>query len=240
MRHIRSARFSRVKPAGSFRVLHPSSRRVTGHANSLREARTDAAFWSKQSPDLVEIQELFPSGKWVTVETVRRNVPKARHAHTTMKSGSPSADESYTAKQRAAQAEIKLDAIPNSEWSRNRVIAILDKVDTDALREIERSHYLGGRIFTAGRQVAQWAREVLDERGGRSEHAKTKAKSVECLTTASIRLSGAPAAMQTREFKHRSEAETWLDTQRKIAEQRGWHGYKFELAEKCEVTRKRR
>lgn len=46
---------------------------------------------------------------------------------------------------------------------------------------------------------------------------------------ASIRLSGAPTAMQTREFKHRADAERWLDQQREIAERRGWGGYTFEL-----------
>ena len=47
--------------------------------------------------------------------------------------------------------------------------------------------------------------------------------------TASIRLEGAPSAMQTREFKHRADAQAWLDQQREIAERRGWGGYRFEL-----------
>ncbi len=47
--------------------------------------------------------------------------------------------------------------------------------------------------------------------------------------TASIRLSGAPTPMQTREFKHRGEAQAWLDQQREIADRRGWGGYRFEL-----------
>jgi hypothetical protein len=70
----------------------------------------------------------------------------------------------YTAKQRAAQAEIKLDAIPSSRWSRAAVVEILREMDTDALRELYRTHALGAGIFTAGRQVAKWASEVLDER----------------------------------------------------------------------------
>jgi hypothetical protein len=72
---------------------------------------------------------------------------------------------SYTAKQRAAQAEIILDAIPSKDWSRARVIAVLRDVDTEALREIEWQHMMHAGIFTAGRQVAKWAREVLAERG---------------------------------------------------------------------------
>jgi hypothetical protein len=76
-----------------------------------------------------------------------------------------SAESPYTVKQRASQAEIKLDAIPTSEWSRARVIAVLRNVDTEALREIEWRHMKGAGIFTAGRQVVKWSREVLDERG---------------------------------------------------------------------------
>jgi hypothetical protein len=72
---------------------------------------------------------------------------------------------SYTAKQRAAQAEIILDAIPTKDWSRARVIAIFRDVDTEALRVIEWQHLAGAGIFAAGRQVAKWAREVLNERG---------------------------------------------------------------------------
>jgi hypothetical protein len=59
------------------------------------------------------------------------------------------------------------------------------------------------------------------------------------MTTASIRLSGAPAAMQTREFKHRADAQAWLDQQREIADRRGWHGYRFELTEQCKINKGR-
>ena len=71
MRYSSGARFSRAKPTGSFRVYYPSLRRVTAHAATLAEARADAAFWSKQTPTAIEIQERFPSGEWVTVETVK-------------------------------------------------------------------------------------------------------------------------------------------------------------------------
>jgi hypothetical protein len=63
---------------------------------------------------------------------------------------------------------------------------------------------------------------------------------VKCTYVASIRLSGAPKAMQTRDFKSRSDAQRWLDQQREIAERRGWGAYRFELAEECEVTKRRR
>lgn len=57
---------------------------------------------------------------------------------------------------------------------------------------------------------------------------------------ASIRLEGAPSPMQSREFKHRADAQTWLNQQREIADRRGWGGYKFELTEQYEVKRKGR
>jgi predicted RNase H-like HicB family nuclease len=60
-------RFSRAKPTGSFRVYYPNTRRVAAHADTLREARTDAEFWKQQTPNSIEIQERFPSGKGVTV-----------------------------------------------------------------------------------------------------------------------------------------------------------------------------
>ena len=70
-------RTSRAKATGTFRVFSPSTRRVTTHADTLREARVDAAFWSKQSPSPFEIQERFPSGVWVTIETVKPKYPLA-------------------------------------------------------------------------------------------------------------------------------------------------------------------
>lgn len=57
-------------------------------------------------------------------------------------------------------------------------------------------------------------------------------KSVESVVVATIRLAGAPAPMQEREFKHRADAERWLDQQREIADRRGWGGYRFELVER--------
>ena len=56
-------RFSRAKPTGSFRVFHPSSRRVAAHTDTLGEARKDAAFWTKTTTSPIEIQERFPSGE---------------------------------------------------------------------------------------------------------------------------------------------------------------------------------
>lgn len=90
MRYSRSVRFSKAKPTGSFRVYHPSSRRVAALASSLHEARTDAAFWSKQTPNPLEIQERFPSGKWVTVEMVNpkslmKGTAGSKRAHATKK-----------------------------------------------------------------------------------------------------------------------------------------------------------
>lgn len=75
MLYSSGARFSRAKATGSFRVLQPSSRRVAAHSDTLREARVDAAYWVRTSSSPMEIQERFPSGKWVTVETVNRKFP---------------------------------------------------------------------------------------------------------------------------------------------------------------------
>ena len=76
-------RFSKVKPTGSFRIARPLSRNddrrsVLAHTATLPDARAEAAFWSKQSPRLIEIQECFPSGEWVTVETVSRDAEKLK------------------------------------------------------------------------------------------------------------------------------------------------------------------
>jgi hypothetical protein len=81
-------RFSRAKPTGSFRVYYPKQRSVTAHADTLHEARKDAEFWSKQTPYSLEIQERFPSGAWVTVETVAPRFPmpsaaRPKRAHAT-------------------------------------------------------------------------------------------------------------------------------------------------------------
>ncbi len=102
----------------------------------------------------------------------------------------------------------------------------------------------GRRHYATKKSPAQLKREiaeVLAQRPAGRAHATTKqrANPVECMVTASIRLSGAPAAMQTREFKHRADAQAWLDQQREIADRRGWSGYRFELTEQCEINKRR-
>lgn len=78
-------RFSRAKPTGSFRVFQPGSRRVAVHTETLAEARKDAAYWAKATGSPIEIQERFPSGKWVTRESVSNHArmvsTRGRHAH---------------------------------------------------------------------------------------------------------------------------------------------------------------
>lgn len=78
-------RLSRAKPTGSFRVFHPSSRRVAAHTDTLAEARKDAAYWAQTTSSPIEIQKRFPSGAWVTIETKKRqvtSVPAARPKRT--------------------------------------------------------------------------------------------------------------------------------------------------------------
>jgi hypothetical protein len=77
MRYSSGVRFSRAKPTGSFRVLQPSTRRVASHDDTLKGARKSAAYWTSAVGSPMEIQERFPSGTWVTVETVQ---PKRAHA----------------------------------------------------------------------------------------------------------------------------------------------------------------
>jgi hypothetical protein len=65
-------RYSRAKPTGTFRVLQPSSRAVASHNETLKDAKKSAAYWiSAVGPTTLEIQERFPSGKWVTVQVVQ-------------------------------------------------------------------------------------------------------------------------------------------------------------------------
>lgn len=186
----------------------------------------DLKRWGVDREQIDEVRVAFRSGDHRRAMALAKDLgwnraAKRGRSHSTVKT-----DDRYTAKQRASQAEIKLDQITTGQWSRDRVVAVLRDVDTEALREIARRHALGAGIFTAGRQVAKWAREVLDERGSNA-HATIKGDAF----TASIRLEGAPAPMQTRTFKHRAEAQTWLDQQREIADRRGWGGYRFELSE---------
>ena len=89
MGYSSGARFSRAKPTGRFRVLQPSTRRVASHSDSLREARVDAEYWIKAGAKSMEIQERFPSGKWVTVETVtRESAPMDKRSHATRRAQS--------------------------------------------------------------------------------------------------------------------------------------------------------
>ena len=62
-------RFSRAKPTGSYRTRSPARGLVT-HAKDLAEARKDARYFVKAGATKIEIQERYPSGSWVTIETV--------------------------------------------------------------------------------------------------------------------------------------------------------------------------
>jgi hypothetical protein len=69
-------RFSRAKRTGTFRVL--AGRSVASHDDKLGDARKSAAYWTAAVGSRMEIQERFPSGKWVTVETVEPRSRKRR------------------------------------------------------------------------------------------------------------------------------------------------------------------
>lgn len=138
-----------------------------------------------------------------------------------------------------------------SHASKRAEVAYSDYSTNELRREIEtlegelemaggRSGGLADRLDAARVALALRSSGTNPSRARRS-HATTKRRAdpVECKVTASIRLSGAPAAMQTREFKRRSDAQTWLDQQREIADRRGWSSYKFELTERCEINKER-
>ena len=144
-----------------------------------------------------------------------------------------------------------LPVTPRSSASKRAEVAYSDYSTNELRREIQtlegelemaggRGGGLADRLDAARVALALRSSEANASKARRA-HAvkKQRANPVECKVTASIRLSGAPAAMQTREFKHRSDAQTWLDQQREIADRRGWGGYKFELTEQCEINKGR-
>lgn len=121
-------RFSRAKSAGSFRIFHPSSRRVAAHTATLGEARKDAAFWSKQTPNPIEIQERFPSGQWVTVETVVRKSSSA--------TGSP-----RTAKKSAHATKAATKTGTGDKITIDQLAKMFGLPDWDKIDEMNQQHY---------------------------------------------------------------------------------------------------
>lgn len=136
MRYSSGARFSKAKPTGSFRVFHPSSRRVASHADTLREARKDATFWSKQTPNPIEIQERFPSGKWVTIQVVKPETTR-KTAHATMKDG----DDAQLAKRETrlpdAGAKDTKKAVTVMKAFNSKVERLLDQADAKLHHEMK-------------------------------------------------------------------------------------------------------
>lgn len=65
-------RHSKAFKVGSYRVRSAKSGHVASHVDSRGAARKEARFWVRFSGGAMEIQERFPSGTWVTVETVKR------------------------------------------------------------------------------------------------------------------------------------------------------------------------
>ena len=130
-------RWSRAKPIGSFRVYHPSSRRVAAHTDTLREARKDAAFWTKTTTSPIEIQERFPSGEWVTIATVSRKFP----------SKSAVRPKRVHATRRPTRSNLPQPYIPNGR-SKGRRPSEFDPVQLRRGTKVEMEH-------TTNRQLAQ-------------------------------------------------------------------------------------
>ena len=110
MRYSSGVRFSRAKPTGSYRVLQSSTRRVASHSDSLRDARVDADYWIKAGAKSMEIQERFPSGKWVTVDTVTRE----SESHAT-KTTAPTQRGHATVHMPAVGDRVRISAVRNPE-----------------------------------------------------------------------------------------------------------------------------
>jgi hypothetical protein len=130
-------RFSRAKPTGSFRVFHPSSRRVAGHTDTLAEARKDAAYWIETTPNPIEIQKRFPSGAWVTIETKKRPMTQPKPRVTSRRSHATRA-LTPTAK---AKAKAKAKAGPSDKITIDQLAKLLDLPDWDSVDERNQHNY---------------------------------------------------------------------------------------------------
>lgn len=130
MHYSSGPRFSRAKPTGSFRVYDPSSRRVAAHPDTLRESRINAKFWSGVSGSKMEIQERFPSGKWVTVEVVQPKSP-----HTTKR-----AHATKTTAKRVAHAT-KARSKTSDKITIDQLAKMFSLPDWDKIDEMNQQHY---------------------------------------------------------------------------------------------------
>jgi len=129
-------RFSRAKPTGSFRVYHPSSRRVAAHVDTLREARKDAAYWTTTTTSPLEIQERFPSGAWVTIETVKRGATSATKPHS-----SRSAKKASHATKKTRHAVKAKTAGPSDKISIAQLATLFGLPDWDRVDDMNQDTY---------------------------------------------------------------------------------------------------
>jgi len=147
-------RFSRAKPTGSFRVFHPSSRRVAAHTDTLAEARKDAEFWTKTTPNPVEIQKRFPSGTWVTIETKKRQFTSAP-AHTS----ATSTKRSLGPRARAHATKLaKTGDKTSDKINVDHLAKMFGLPDWDKIDELNQQHYWE-MAHGAGDEEAQMAAE---------------------------------------------------------------------------------
>ena len=130
-------RFSRAKPTGSFRVFHAATHggrgRVAAHAETLAEARKDADYWTKTTSNPIEIQERFPSGAWVTIETKRHVLTRAGTASTRQK------PQKTSTKKTAHATKAKTGA--TDKISIDSLAAMLDLPDWDKIDDMNQTHY---------------------------------------------------------------------------------------------------
>ena len=151
-------RFSRAKPTGSFRVYYPSSLRVAAHADTLREARKDAEYWSQQTPNPIEVQERFPSGQWVTVETVVRKFPSATKSTACSKRSHAT---TATKKTSHATKATKAKAGATDKINIDQLAKLFGLPDWEKIDEMNQQHYW--EVAQQGPDNSEAAEEAAEE-----------------------------------------------------------------------------
>lgn len=126
-------RFSRAKPAGSFRVFQPISRRVTAHTDTLHEARKDADFWTKVASGPMEIQKRFPSGEWVTIETRSQSAKRSKQARAVKAARTATPKRTSHATKKSAKTGDKINI--------DQLAKLLGLPDWDKIDEMNQHNY---------------------------------------------------------------------------------------------------
>lgn len=109
-------------------MFHPSSRKVASHVDTLNEAKKDATFWSRQTPNPIEIQKRLPSGAWTVVDTVKRRGPM-------------SGTEAAKRPRAHATVKAKVHGAPSDKITIDQLAQLLDLPSWDDVDELNQQHY---------------------------------------------------------------------------------------------------